>query len=123
MVRLTQQVECKINIQAMASRLDRTDIMLLREFYNTGQPYPDDSISHVLCLLVDRLHRTNGPLSQLSYGAIRYRLENLVNLGLLGKISRTNPTVYYPLDWMVQPVRRIILLFAAECVGIVRHKE
>jgi hypothetical protein len=67
--------------------------------------------------LADRLRRSPGPFSRLSYGAIRHRLENLVALGLLGRIQKTNPAVYYPLDWAVTPARRIILLFAADFVG------
>ena len=54
---------------------------------------------------------------------IRYRLENLVAVGLIGKIDRTNPAVYYPLDEMVEPVRRTILLFAADFVGILRSPK
>jgi len=112
-----------VDVAALASRLDRTDVLLLKEFYHTGRPYPDDTISHVLRLLVDKLQRGTGPVSKLSYGAIRYRLQNLVDLGLLGKIPKTNPAVYYPLDWMRQPVRKIIMLFAADFVGIWRNEN
>ena len=107
-----------VDVAAIAERLDRMDILLLKEFYHTGQPFPNDTISHVLRLLADKLRQGSGPLARLSYGAIRRRLENLVGLGLLGKIPRTNPAVYYPLDSMVQPVRRIVVLFAADFVGI-----
>jgi hypothetical protein len=62
-------------------------------------------------------------LAQLSYGAVRHRLETLVALGLLGRIAHTNPAVYYPLDWAVEPVRRIFLLLAAEFVGVWRNQE
>ena len=116
-------VEQRVDVAALAGRLDRIDVLLLKEFYHTGQPYPDDTISHVLRLLVSKLKRTGGPLSRLSYGAIRYRLENLVALGLLGRIPQTNPAVYYPLDWLGQPVRRIIMLFAAEFVGAWKSPE
>jgi hypothetical protein len=98
--------------------MDREDVLLLREFYHTGFPYPDDTISHVLRLLVDKVHRRKGPLEKLSYSAIRQRLENLVALGLLGRIPRTNPAVYYPLDVMVEHVKRIIFLIAADFVGV-----
>jgi hypothetical protein len=107
-----------VNVPALANRMDREDVLLLKEFYHTGLPCPDDTISHVLRLLVDKVHRANGPLARLSYGAIRHRLENLVALGLLGRIPHTNPAVYYPLDIMVRHVKRIILLFAADFVGV-----
>jgi len=44
-------------------------------------------------------------------------------LGLLGRIPRTNPAVYYPLDWAVGSVRKIILLFAADFVGVLKGQE
>jgi hypothetical protein len=103
--------------------LDRADILLLREFYLTGRPFPDDTEIHVLRLLADRVRRGNGPLGRLSYGAIRRRLENLVSVGLLGRIAHTNPAAYYPLDWAAGPVRRIILLCAADFVGVWKGRE
>jgi hypothetical protein len=111
-----------IDVPTLAARLDRPDILLLREFYLTGQPYPDDTTSHVLRLLADRISRGSGPLAKLTYGAIRYRLENLAALGLLGRIARTNPAVYYPLDWAAEPVRKIILLFAADFVEVLKNQ-
>jgi len=113
----------EVDAAALAGRLDRTDVLLLKEFYHTGMPCPDDTISHVLCLLIDKLKRTDGPLGRLSYGIVRYRLENLVALGLLGKIPHTNPAVYYPLEPIVPSVRRIILLFAADFVGVWKNDE
>jgi hypothetical protein len=112
-----------IDVAALAARLDREDILLLREFYVTGQPYPDDTTCDVLRLLVDRLHRGQGPLAVLSYGSIRRRLENLVHLGLLVRIPKTNPAVYEPLDGATGPVRKIIMLFAADFVGLWKGEE
>jgi hypothetical protein len=118
-----QALEQTIDVEALAARLDRSDILLLREFYLTGQLYPDDTTSHVLRLLADRVRGDSGPLARLSYGAIRHRLENLTALGLLGKIAHTNPAVYYPLDWAAEPVRKIVLLFAADFVGVWKGPE
>ena len=118
-----QSLERSIDVPALAARLDRADILLLREFYLTGRPYPDDMDSHVLRLLADRLRRGRGPLARLSYGAIRRRLENLVSVGLLGRIAHTNPAAYYPLEWATGPVRKIILLCAADFVGVWKGRE
>ena len=119
MTQLQQQALVQaIDVPALAARLDRSDILLLREFYVTGQPYPNDTTAHVLRLLASRVGRGGGPLGRLSYGAVRHRLENLVTLGLLGRIAHTNPAVYYPLDWVAEPVRRIMLLVAADFVGV-----
>ena len=117
-----QSLSVSIDVRALAARLDRQDILLLKEFYLTGQPYPDDTTPHVLRLLADKLRGGAGPLGQMSYGAIRRRLENLVALGLVGRIARTNPAVYYPLDWAADPVRRIMMLVAADFVGVWKPK-
>jgi len=113
-----QRLQHGIDVPTLAARLDRADILLLREFYISGKPYPDDTDSHVLRLLAERVRRSRGPLSRLSYGAVRHRLENLVALGLLGRIAHTNPAVYYPLEWAVEPVRKIMALCAADFVGV-----
>jgi len=113
-----QPLEQGIDVAALAVRLDRADVLLLREFYITGRPHPDDTTSHVLCLLAEHLRHGSGPLARLSYGAIRRRVENLVALGLLGRVAHTNPAVYYGLDWAAPPVRKIILRVAADFVGI-----
>ncbi len=104
---------------AIVVRLDRTDVLLLRQFYLTRRPAPDDTEPYVLRVLVDKLQRCGGLGGRrLCYSAIRYRLENLVGLGLLGTIPRTNPKVYYPLDHLAPQVRRVIFCFAAEVVGL-----
>ena len=118
-----QALERGIDVPALAARLDRADILLLREFYATGRPYPDDTDSHVLRLLADRVRRGKGPLAGLSYGAIRYRLENLVALGLVGRVPQTNPAIYYPFDWATEPARRIMSLAAADFVGVWKTQE
>lgn len=112
-----------VDVAGLAERLDRMDILLLKQFYHTGQPHPNDTICHVLRLLVDSLQRSRGPLAKLSYGAIRYRLENLVALGLLGKVHGSNPAAYVPLDLLAGSVRRIIVLYAADLVGLWRGQE
>jgi len=118
-----QEVLPVVDVAGLAERLDRIDILLLRKFYHTGQPYPDDTSCHILRLLVDSVHRSRGPLARLSYGAIRYRLDNLVALGLLGKVHRSNPAAYMPLDFLAGPVRRIMVLYAADVVGLWKHQE
>ena len=124
LARVEQQfLQHGIDVPALAARLDRHDILLLREFYFTGRPYPDDTEGHVLRLLADRLRRGNGPLSTLSYSAIRLRLENMAALGLLCHVPHTNPAIYNPLDWAIEPVRKIMALFAADFVGVWNAQE
>jgi len=118
-----QVLERSIDVPALAARLDRADILLLREFYATGLPFPDDTTSHVLRLLADRVGRGKGPLAGLSYGAVRRRLENLAALGLLSRIPHTNPAIYEPVEWAVGPVRKMMMLCAADFVGVWKGRE
>jgi hypothetical protein len=106
------------------ARLDRTDVLLLREFYVTGQPYPHDTMGHVLRLLVDRFQKKyRAGQEHLSYSAIRQRLENLKALGLIDKVAKTNPAIYVPLDYLAGQVRYLIFRFAGDLVGITPSVE
>jgi len=77
----------------------------------------------VLRLLADRVGRGKGPLAGLSYGAVRRRLENLAALGLLSRIPHTNPAIYEPVEWAVGPVRKMMMLCAADFVGVWKGRE
>jgi len=108
----------RLDLDRLAARLDRMDILLLREFYVTGRPYPDDTTSYVLRLLVDEFQRRHRRgRGQASYHTIRRRLENLRALGLVGKIPQTNPVVYFGLESLAAEIRRLIVRFAADLVG------
>jgi len=52
-----QEESVQSDVRTMAARLDRTDILLLRQFYITRSPYPHDTQSYVLRLLVDKIQR------------------------------------------------------------------
>jgi hypothetical protein len=108
----------QLDVDRLVRRLDRVDILLLRQFYVTGQPYPNDTTPYVLKILVrDYQANYSSGRKHLSYHAVRKRLENLRALGLLGKIPKTNPAVYFPVDHIANDVKRLILKFAAELVG------
>jgi hypothetical protein len=110
----------ELDIDHLMARLDRMDILLLKRFYVTGRPHPDDTSSYVLRILVDEFQRDHRlGKKAASYHTIRHRLENLRALGLIGKIPMTNPTVYFPLDHIATDIKRLILKFAAELVGVV----
>ena len=108
----------QIEVDKLAARLDKTDIMLLRYFYVTGKPFPDDTTGYVLKILVDKYKVGHGTGKDLSYSALRKRLENLRALGLVEKIPRTNPAIYNPIDIIANDIRRMILKFAADVVGV-----
>lgn len=114
----TELIIPQIDVDKLIVRLDKTDIMLLRYFYVTGKPFPDDTMGYVLKILVDDYKAKHGSGKDLSYGALRKRLENLRALGLVEKIPRTNPAIYNPIDPIANDIRRLILRFAAELVGV-----
>jgi len=113
----------QIEVDKLIARLDKTDIMLLRYFYVTGKPFPDDTMGYVLKILVDEYKVRHGTGKDLSYSALRKRLENLRALGLVEKIPRTNPAIYNPIDPIANDVRRMILRFAAELVGVMPNSK
>ncbi len=115
----------ELDIDHLVARLDRMDILLLKRFYVTGRPHPDDTSSYVLRILVDEFQREHRlGKKAASYHTIRHRLENLRALSLIGKIPKTNPTVYFPFDHIATDIKCLILKFAAELVGVrPKHKE
>jgi phage terminase small subunit len=80
-------------------------------------------MGYVLKILVDEYKIKSHVGKDLSYSALRKRLENLRALGLVEKIPRTNPAIYNPIDPIASDVRRLILRFAAELVGIVPNSK
>ena len=117
------QLDHGIDAAALAQRLDRLDVLLLREFYVAGDPCRMETTPYVLGVLVDKLRRGKGPLGRRSYTTIRRRLEHLAGLGLIKRIPQTNPAAYWPVDWAAPAVRKIITLFAADFVGLWNAQE
>jgi hypothetical protein len=90
-------------------RLDFLDVQLLRKFYSTGKEFPLDTQPHCFPILFKEM-RDNNHL-QIGTEALRKRLDNLVRVGLLGKIQNSNPTNYTPLSGKEQLVRAMIMKF------------
>jgi len=90
-------------------RLDFLDVQILRKFYSTGKEYPFDTQPHCFPILYKEM-RDNNHL-QIGPEALRKRLDNLVRVGLLGKIQNSNPTNYVPLTGKEQLVRAMIMKF------------
>jgi len=111
--------EVELDVAAIAAKLDRIDVLLLRQFYYVRGSSSRSTAPQILKLLVDKLQRDAGLVgTTLSYSAIRRRLNNLVALGLLKEMAHTNPKSYWPHDHLVGQVRRLIFYFAAELVGL-----
>lgn len=90
-------------------RLDFLDIQILRKFYSTGKEYPFDTQPHCFPILYKEMCDNNH--LQIGSEALRKRLDNLVYVGLLGKIQRSNPTNYTPLAGREQFIRAMIMKF------------
>ena len=58
-IRLERE-EVELDVAAVAAKLDRTDILLLRQFYFIRSLAPHNTEGHILRLLVDKLQRNGG---------------------------------------------------------------
>lgn len=90
-------------------RLDFLDVQILRKFYSTGKDYPFDTQPHCFPILYKEMKDNNH--LQIGTEALRKRLDNLVRVGLLGKIQNSNPTNYTPLGGKEQLIRAMIMKF------------
>lgn len=96
-------------ITELAERLDFLDVQILRKFYVTNKPFPNDSKPWCFPLL----YREMKDAHRLKIGleGFRKRLDKLVGIGLLGKIRRSNPVSYTPIQGKERFVRLIITKF------------
>jgi len=119
-----QMSQPDLDLVDIATRLDRVDVLLLRRFYITGRPGIDSTQPHVLRVLVNTIRRTGCPVEKrLSYSAIRRRLENLACMGVLETVPHSNPKAYLPVEHLAIDIRKAILSFAAELVGLRRDGD
>ena len=102
-----QDVEFVIN--DLVERLDFLDVQILRKFYTTGKDFPLDTQPYCFPILykeMKEVHRL-----KIGLEALRKRLDVLVRVGLLGKVSSSNPTNYIPAKGKEQFVRAVIMKF------------
>ena len=97
------------NALALAEKLDFLDIQLLRKFYMSGKERPFDIQSYCLPILFNEMKITHK--MKIKLNAFRYRINNLVKLGLLTKVLKSNPSVYLPFKDKEIFVRKIITKF------------
>lgn len=97
------------NIIILAEKLDFLDIQLLRKFYTTGKDFPYDTQPYCFPILFLEMKVSHKLV--IGSEALRKRLDNLTELGLVEKISRSNPTIYSPIKNVEQNVRALITRF------------
>ncbi|MFH0837133.1 MAG: hypothetical protein V1870_03315 [Candidatus Aenigmatarchaeota archaeon] len=93
----------------IVEKLDFLDVQLLRKFYTTGKEYPFDTQPYCFPILYKEMR--DAQHLKIGMEALRKRLDNLVKLNLLGKIKKSNPTNYEPIDGKEKVVRAIIMKF------------
>lgn len=96
-------------IFSLAQRLDFINIQILRKFYMTGRPFPDDTQPH--CFAVLYMEMKSGSRVKMGPEAFRKRLDKLVSMNLLKKVGRTNPANYFPVKGIEQTVRAVVARF------------
>ena len=96
-------------ISSFAERLDFLDIQILRKFYVTNKPFPNDTKPWCFPILYHEM-KTKHKM-KLGLEGFRKRLDNLVKLKLLVKIKHSNPVNYMPVEGKEKFVRLIITKF------------
>lgn len=107
----TKIIEEKENIEMafLLERLDFTDIIILKKFYLTGKPFPNDTQPYCFPILYSEMKENNN--LRLTKEGLRKRLNSLVKTNLLEKIEGSNPSVYLPKKDKVDFVRKLIKRF------------
>ena len=93
----------------LAEKLDFTDIQILREFYMTGKPFPNDTKPWCFPILYQEMKKNHRV--KIGLEAFRKRLDKLVSLGLLEKIKNSNPVSYLPVNRKESFIRMVITKF------------
>lgn len=96
-------------ILSLAEVLDFVNIQILRKFYATGQAFPNDTQPHVFSVLYMEMKMVNK--IQIGLEAFRKRLDSLIKMGLLQKITRSSPACYQPVKGKEGSVRAVIKRF------------
>lgn len=97
------------NAVMLAERLDFLDIQLLRKFYMNGKEETFNLQSYCLPILFNEMKLTQKVKIKLN--AFRYRINNLVKLGLLTRVLKSNPAIYLPLENKEMFVKTVVTKF------------
>lgn len=98
-----------LTILDLAERFDLLDVQILRKFYTTGKVFPYDT--QPWCFPVLYLEMKVSHKLKIGQEALRKRLDNLTNIGLLEKVKNSNPANYFPARGREVLVRACIVRF------------
>ena len=97
------------NAITLAERLDFLDVQLLRKFYMNGREETFALQSYCLPILFNEMKVAQK--MKIKLNAFRYRINNLVKLGLLTRVLRSNPAIYLPLRNKEMFVKTVVTKF------------
>jgi len=93
----------------LIDRLDLIDVIVLKKFYATGKDFPFDTQPYCFPILFKEMKENNN--LKIGIEALRKRLDILVKIGVLNKITNSNPTNYVPINGKESFVRLLIAKF------------
>jgi len=94
---------------SLVDRLDLTDVVVLKKFYSTGKTFPFDTQPFCFPILFKEMRENNN--LKIGSEALRKRLDILVEVKLLEKVNKTNPTTYFPINGKEKFIRLLITKF------------
>jgi hypothetical protein len=101
--------EFELIVNDLVERLDFLDIQILRKFYTTGKEFPSDTQPYCFPILYKEMKEVHK--LKIGMEALRKRLDVLVRVGFLEKVSSSNPTNYIPVKGKEQLIRAVIMKF------------
>ncbi len=93
----------------LADKLDFLDVQILRKFYVTGKEFPMDTQPYCFPILYKEMKDSNR--LKICREAFRKRLDNLVGVGFLEKMTGSNPINYEPVSGKEKIIRAVITKF------------
>ncbi len=96
-------------VSELAERLDFLDIVILRKFYLTSKNYVLNTKPYCFPVLfkeMKELHKM-----KIGLEALRKRLKVLIDVGLLIKVDRSNPSTYLPVKERETFIKAIVTKF------------
>lgn len=107
---VSKGVDKELNtLSNIIDRLDLIDVIVLKKFYATGKAFPFDTQPYCFPILFKDMRENNN--LKIGSEALRKRLDILVELALLEKINKSNPTNYFPINGKESEVRLLITKF------------
>jgi len=97
------------SVNELAERLDLTDVLILRKFYFNKRDSTSSTVPYCFPLLYKEMKEVHK--MKIGIEALRKRLKVLLDIGLLVKVERSNPSSYLPVEEKTMFVKAVIIKF------------